>query len=85
MLKVSGDYYAGSMSRGPRTSQNIRGGACSIGWLERRSVKRFELGWPVSEATAEALQRALELAGVICIASVERPKAGGPGVRLAAS
>jgi transcriptional regulator with XRE-family HTH domain len=60
----------------------------ALGWSERDlaraaklsqpSVRQFERGAPVRPSTIEAIQRALEEAGVIFIEAED----GGPGVRL---
>jgi transcriptional regulator with XRE-family HTH domain len=47
------------------------------------TIKRFESGQPVQSATIQAVEKALNAAGIVFVAEGERSESGGAGVRLA--
>lgn len=77
------------------SAQTCRAARALIGWtaddLARgakvgiATVKRFELGGDARQSSVEAMQGALESAGVIFIAAGGASLDGGPGVRLRAT
>lgn len=74
------------------SSQICRAARALLGWtaedLAREAkvglatVKRFELGGDARQSSLDAIQGALERAGVVFIAAAGASLNGGPGVRL---
>lgn len=76
------------------TVEQCRAGRALLGWSAQRlaaeagigvaTVRRYESGSAIVEASALAIEQAIIAAGVILIANGTVPPKGGPGVRFKA-
>lgn len=76
----------------PISVEQSRAGRALLGWstnqlaeaarLGLATVRRFETGNPVQPGSVDAMQTALEAAGVIFVSSGEASAGGGVGARL---